>query len=200
MTAGYEQITWICTRSQESSKFCAVASNKSTNGDVPYVRQIRAFRVSGRQAMEAVCGDVIIDCFGRRMTVVKADHRPELPWSMLTGVYLRAVAVGNSARGVVCVIQRPTEQAGLDARREDVIEHHDIECVFARSTITEVGTENVRNKLAQDVCYLDRSVAAKLRSGWSIHDGATRWRVDRVGDLEALDKLPYAIVTGTGLS
>lgn len=200
MTAGYEQITWICTRDQTTAKLLAASANKSSSGEVPYLRQIRTFRVSGMNAVDVVPGDVVVDCFQRRMIVTLTDHRPDLPWSMITAVYLRAVAVGTSARGVVCSISRPADRVGLDARREDQVEHHDVECVFTRSTNLEQSEETTRTPTAQDICHLERSVASKLRNGWSIWDGATRWRVDRVADLERLDRLPYAVVTATGLA
>lgn len=196
--SAYEHVTWICARTQESAKLLAVASTKSTSGDVPYLRKVRVFRVSGMHAMDVVPGDSIVDTLGRRLIVSLTDHRPDVPWSSMTTVQLRAVPVGLTGRGAVCVIQRPEDRSGIDARREDVVEHHDIECVFSRSSSVDTTEETVRQTTASDVCYLDRSIAEKLRQGWSIHDGATRWRVDRVSGLELLDRLPTVYVTATG--
>lgn len=198
MTTATEWVTLIYRRSQESVRLCAVAANKSTSGQVPYLRQIRTFRVMGREVMYAEPGDIIADRHSRRLVIVETDHRPELPWSMLTAVYLRAVPVGSSARGLVCSVSRPRDVGGLNARREDEVTYHDVETVFIRSTITDTSEATATTKTAQDLAFLDRDIAAQLRIGWSLWDGSKRWRVDRVGDLERLDRLPYAIVTETG--
>ena len=200
MTAAFEQITWVCRRTQVSAKLFANGSYKSQSGEFPYLRQVRQFRVTGMHALEVVPGDVIVDSYSRAMIVTLTDHRPGLPWSMLTAVYLQAVSVGQSSRGVICVVMRPVDRGGLDARREDVVEFHDVECVFARSAVTEQTQETLRTKFNQDVCYLDRYVANKLQTGWSIHDGTSRWRVDAVRDIEKLDRLPYAVVSQTGFT
>lgn len=173
----------------------AVVTFKPQDADLPYLRIEATARVHSAAGCKIPLGSFLFMC-GKTWRVIATTHRAS-GWATLTIVHMDTIGIGCwSGNVVVC---EPCVFPGTEAHNED-IEAFRTNVVITILRPTRDVHEGTVEYTRQLVSYMHHDDAARVKQGWSLHDGARRFRVDSVEDLERLSVLPHVRLTQTGFA